>query len=196
MQTDQPTLDSAATPDVGKTTSLWGRLVAYGREAQLPCYVLHQTPIIIIGYYVVQWNIPVLAKVAIISFASLAATLRVYESLIRRVHTLRLLFGGMKRRAQFYRLGPGSKVRCLWHASVREIVAVLLAPNTCHLCLALPQRSRDTDRSSAARSRVLRSSHIVGPHPLSGPVRSRPSVLRSVLPLAKNHALRYHVNHN
>ena len=68
-------------------------MVAYRREAQLPYYVLHQTPIIMIGYNVIQRNLPVLAKFWIISLASLAVTLLVHELLVRRIGVLRLLFG-------------------------------------------------------------------------------------------------------
>jgi len=71
----------------------WHRLVAYCREAQLPVYVLHQTPIIVIGYYVVGENWPALGKFLIIFLGSLILTLMVYELLIRRIGVLRLLFG-------------------------------------------------------------------------------------------------------
>lgn len=71
----------------------WARVTAYGREAQLPYYVLHQTPIIIIGYYVVQWPIGALPKFLIISLASLVLVMLVYELLIRRIRFLRFLFG-------------------------------------------------------------------------------------------------------
>jgi hypothetical protein len=73
--------------------SFRGRLARYGREAQLPYYVLHQTPIIIIGYYVVQWNMGALLKFLLISLSSLALTMLVYELLIRRIPAVRFLFG-------------------------------------------------------------------------------------------------------
>jgi hypothetical protein len=77
----------------------WERLAAYGREAQLPYYVLHQTPIIIIGYYVVQWNIGVLPKFLIISLSSLAIVMLVYELVIRRIAVVRFLFGMKAKRS-------------------------------------------------------------------------------------------------
>jgi len=85
-------------PTPGQPT-FWSRLAAYGREAQLPYYVLHQTPIIAIGYYVVGWNWPALAKFWIIYLGSLTITLLVYELLVRRIGVLRLLFG-MKPKGQ------------------------------------------------------------------------------------------------
>ena len=84
---------AADSPRTSSEPTFWGRLVAYGREAQLPYYVLHQTPIIMIGYYVIQRNLPVLAKFWIISLTSLAVTLLVYELVVRRIGVLRLLFG-------------------------------------------------------------------------------------------------------
>ena len=73
--------------------TFWARLAAYGREAQLPYYVLHQLPIIVIGFYVVQWNMAPLWKLLIISLPSLALTLLVYEFVVRRTIVTRFLFG-------------------------------------------------------------------------------------------------------
>ena len=64
--------------------SFWSRVAAYGREAQLPDYALHQLPIIVIGYYVVQWDMAPLWKFLIIGLSSLALTLLVYEFIVRR----------------------------------------------------------------------------------------------------------------
>ncbi len=86
----QRKVETDRTP--GRST-FWSRLAAYGREAQLPYYVLHQTPIIAIGYYVVGWNWPAVAKFWIIYLGSLAITLLVYELLVRRIGIMRVLFG-------------------------------------------------------------------------------------------------------
>jgi len=86
----QRTTDTRSTPT---RPLFWSRLAAYGREAQLPYYVLHQTPIIAIGYYVVGRNWPAAVKFWIIFLGSLTATLLVYELLVRRIGVLRVLFG-------------------------------------------------------------------------------------------------------
>lgn len=65
----------------------------YANEAVLPFYILHQTILLCIGYYVVRWDIPDLVKFAIISLTSFSLTLAVYEFIIRRVNLLRVLFG-------------------------------------------------------------------------------------------------------
>lgn len=89
----------AAQHEPAQKPGFWERLAAYGREAQLPYYVLHQTPIIMIGYAVVQWNIGVLPKFLIISLSSLVLVMLVYELLIRRIPALRFLFGMKARRS-------------------------------------------------------------------------------------------------
>ena len=61
-------------------------------EAVLPFYVLHQSILIYVGYVVVQWNIPALAKwliIAPLSFAIIVGSI----AIIRRVNVLRFLFG-------------------------------------------------------------------------------------------------------
>lgn len=69
------------------------RVIDYWRGAQLPFYVLHQLPIVLIGFYVVQWQVPALPKYAVISLGSLAATLLLYEIGVRRTQLTRFLFG-------------------------------------------------------------------------------------------------------
>ncbi len=54
--------------------------------------ILHQTVIVVVGFYVVQWNLGIASKFATIGVASLVLTLALYE-FIRRVSVLRPLFG-------------------------------------------------------------------------------------------------------
>jgi glucan biosynthesis protein C len=65
----------------------------YANEAVLPFYILHQTVIVVVGYFVVQWAIPGLLKWAIILGGSLAIMMVLYEFLIRRFNVMRFLFG-------------------------------------------------------------------------------------------------------
>lgn len=65
----------------------------YANKAVLPFYVLHQTVIVAIGFYIVQWNISVTLKFLAISLTSLAMTLFLYEIVIRRTRVTRFLFG-------------------------------------------------------------------------------------------------------
>ncbi|HTP08612.1 MAG TPA: acyltransferase [Anaerolineae bacterium] len=61
-------------------------------EAVLPFYVLHQSILIYVGYFVVQLDIPALAKWAIIAPLSFAIIVGLI-AIIRRVNVLRFLFG-------------------------------------------------------------------------------------------------------
>jgi peptidoglycan/LPS O-acetylase OafA/YrhL len=65
----------------------------YAGEAVLPFYILHQTILLIIGYYVMPWTIPDLAKWAIIFASSFIVIMVIYEYLVRRFNVNRFLFG-------------------------------------------------------------------------------------------------------
>jgi hypothetical protein len=65
----------------------------YANEAVLPFYVMHQSVLLVVGYFVVRWPVSDLAKFLIIGFSSLGIILGVYEFAIRRVNVLRFLFG-------------------------------------------------------------------------------------------------------
>jgi glucan biosynthesis protein C len=81
----------------------------YANEAVLPFYILHQTVIISVGFYVVRWPIPDLAKFVIIATSSFAIIMLLYEFLIRRLNILRFLFG-MKLRPKAAAVQPGEAV--------------------------------------------------------------------------------------
>jgi peptidoglycan/LPS O-acetylase OafA/YrhL len=68
------------------------RFLQYANEAIYPFYILHQTVIVAIGYYVIPWQESIPVKFVIISSLSVVATVSLYEG-IRRWHVSRLLFG-------------------------------------------------------------------------------------------------------
>jgi peptidoglycan/LPS O-acetylase OafA/YrhL len=68
-------------------------ILRYAGEAVLPFYILHQTVILSLGYYIVRWQIPDLLKYVVILCGSFAVTMALYEFLVRRVNVLRFLFG-------------------------------------------------------------------------------------------------------
>ena len=68
-------------------------LLSYANEAVLPFYILHQTVLLSVGYFVVQWPIPDLLKWAIILVASFTIIMVLYEFLVRRFDVMRFLFG-------------------------------------------------------------------------------------------------------
>jgi glucan biosynthesis protein C len=59
--------------------------------------MLHQTIIIIVAFYVVQWNTSILLKYLVIVLASFAATMLLYE-IARRWGVMRFLFGLKKKK--------------------------------------------------------------------------------------------------
>ncbi len=77
------------------------RFLAYANEAVLPFYILHQTILLIIGFYVIQWGMGVGTKYIIITTASFIIIISLYELLVRRLNVLRFLFG-MKTTNPFY----------------------------------------------------------------------------------------------
>jgi peptidoglycan/LPS O-acetylase OafA/YrhL len=65
----------------------------YANEAVLPFYILHQPVLVSVGYFVVQWAIPDVAKYSIIAVGSFALIAVLYEFVVRRFDVARVLFG-------------------------------------------------------------------------------------------------------
>jgi surface polysaccharide O-acyltransferase-like enzyme len=71
----------------------------YANEAVLPFYILHQTLVLSLAYFVVQWTIADGLKFLVILAGSFAGSIGLYECLVRRNNLMRLLFG-MKAKAR------------------------------------------------------------------------------------------------
>jgi len=69
------------------------KFLTYNAQASYPLYILHQTVIIIIGFYVVQWWASISVKFATILVLSLIATTLIYDLLVKRTNLTRFLFG-------------------------------------------------------------------------------------------------------
>lgn len=65
----------------------------YLNEAVYPFYILHQTIIIVIGYYVIQTSDTIGMKFLFITILSLVVSLGIYHLFIRPFNFLRLIFG-------------------------------------------------------------------------------------------------------
>jgi len=65
----------------------------YVNEAALPFYILHQTVIVALGYFIVRWPIPDPLKFFLLLLFTTAFVLPLYEYLVRRNNLLRFLFG-------------------------------------------------------------------------------------------------------
>jgi peptidoglycan/LPS O-acetylase OafA/YrhL len=76
-----------------KFLSFSNRFLSYANEAVLPFYILHHMVIIGVGFYVIQWDIPVLAKYLLIIVMSFAIIVLLYEFVVKRTNVTRFLFG-------------------------------------------------------------------------------------------------------
>lgn len=65
----------------------------YANESVLPFYIFHQTVLLAVGYFVLQWGLPDALEWAVIVVISFAVIMALYEFGVRRVNVLRFLFG-------------------------------------------------------------------------------------------------------
>jgi surface polysaccharide O-acyltransferase-like enzyme len=68
-------------------------ILAYASQAVLPFYMLHQTLIIIIAYFIRDWALAVGLKYLFVVCSTFAVCMGVYEFAIRRNRVLRFRFG-------------------------------------------------------------------------------------------------------
>ncbi len=81
----------------------------YANEAVLPFYIMHQTVLLVLGFYVLPWQLPDPAKWLLIAATSFILILGLYEFAVRRFNIPRFLFG-VKIRSNSGKLkasGPG-----------------------------------------------------------------------------------------
>lgn len=74
------------------------KFLAYSSEAVLPFYLFHQTVILIVGWFVLPWNMSGFAKFLIILVISFPVIMILYEVCVRRIGFMRFLFGMPPRR--------------------------------------------------------------------------------------------------
>ncbi|MGO9275673.1 MAG: acyltransferase family protein [Terriglobia bacterium] len=80
----------------------------YANEAVLPFYILHEPLVMLIGFFVVSWSAPVQIKFFCLAALSFAATLAVYDLVVKRTSFTRALFGMKERNHQAARASYGS----------------------------------------------------------------------------------------
>jgi hypothetical protein len=69
------------------------KTIAYGNEAVLPFYILHQTIILMVGWFIIQSKLSIAAKYIIICITSFVLIIALYEFIIKRINAIRFLFG-------------------------------------------------------------------------------------------------------
>ncbi len=68
-------------------------ILDYANEAVLPFYIFHQTVLLAVGYFVLQWGLPDVLEWAVIVAISFAIIMVLYEFIVRRFNVMRVLFG-------------------------------------------------------------------------------------------------------
>ncbi len=69
------------------------KILTYSNEAVLPFYLFHQTIILIVGFFVIHWNIGILPKFLIVTVISFSLILVLYALLVKPFNIVRFFFG-------------------------------------------------------------------------------------------------------
>lgn len=69
------------------------RFLRYATNAVYPFYILHQTLIVVFGYYVVQWGLPIFPKFLILMILCFGSLLLIYQWLIKPFMVTKILYG-------------------------------------------------------------------------------------------------------
>lgn len=69
------------------------RFLSYANGAVLPFYILHQTVIVVLGYFIAGWEIAVFPKFLFMVAVNFAIIVLLYEFAVKRIRVLRFLFG-------------------------------------------------------------------------------------------------------
>lgn len=69
------------------------RFLRYFSEGAYPLYILHQTAIVIVGFFVLQLSLPVIIRFLLILIFSLLGCILTYDVLVKRNRITRFLFG-------------------------------------------------------------------------------------------------------
>jgi surface polysaccharide O-acyltransferase-like enzyme len=69
------------------------RALVYTNPAVLPFYILHQSVIVIVAFFLVGWAAPVPVKYIVLAASSFVVIMALYEGLVRRFGIFRFLFG-------------------------------------------------------------------------------------------------------
>lgn len=69
------------------------RVLKYANRAAFPFYILHQTVIVALAYYIVNWSYTIPIKYAFICVTSFAVTLFIYDIVVKRTSITRFISG-------------------------------------------------------------------------------------------------------
>jgi hypothetical protein len=74
-----------------------GRFINYANEAALPVYIIHLPMVVMIGFYVIKFDLPIAVKYLAIIILPLVSSVLLYEIAVRRFNVVRFFFGLKKR---------------------------------------------------------------------------------------------------
>jgi peptidoglycan/LPS O-acetylase OafA/YrhL len=85
-----------------RTLNFSNRFLEYTSEGVLPIYILHQTVIIMLGFYIIETDFSVITKYTFINIISLALIVAIYEAIVKRFAVVRFLFGMRPKPKEIY----------------------------------------------------------------------------------------------
>ncbi len=68
-------------------------VVRYGAESALPVYIVHHPVVVILGSFIVTWDLPLPLRFLLLVTCAIAVTVGIYEFGIRRTNVTRFIFG-------------------------------------------------------------------------------------------------------
>jgi hypothetical protein len=74
-----------------------GKFIDYVREAALPVYIIHLPIVVLVGFYVIKFDVSVAGKYIAIMILSLILSILLYEITVRRLKFFRFFLGLKKR---------------------------------------------------------------------------------------------------
>ena len=77
----------------GKYLDSYGPSLQYAGGAAYPCYLRHHPAVMILGYFVVQWEAGPPARFVLINLVASLVTLVIYKMIVKRIGIARCLFG-------------------------------------------------------------------------------------------------------
>lgn len=69
------------------------KILSYSTEAVYPLYILHQSVMMIFGYYIIRWQMSIPAKFVLVILVTFGGSILIYELLIKKFGVMRVLFG-------------------------------------------------------------------------------------------------------
>lgn len=74
-----------------------GRFITYASEAALPVYIIHLPMVVIVGFYVIKFDLPIVVKYFLIVILSLISPVFLYEIAVKRFNFFRFFLGLKKK---------------------------------------------------------------------------------------------------